>query len=161
MANTGLIVRRPEIPAAVTLVDMKRFATLALLVLLSPTWLRAQAVPPPVSTPAEKVPPQQSIGVLIGLDRMDDPQIPRSEIIPTLDQRKSAAYQRQWNENKDGAADKPVHFDTTPEESPYATVWLQWTPAGARIQVLRDIILPRKDGFWRFGINHSLSLIHI
>ena len=49
----------------------------------------------------------------------------------------------------------PVRFDTTPEESPYATVWLQWTPTGARVQVLRDIILPRKDGFCRFGINHS------
>lgn len=141
--------------AAVKLVDMKRLTTFALLALLSPAWLRAQTVPPTVTPPAEQVSAQQSIGVLIGLDRLYDSEIPRSEIAPTLEDKKSAANDRQWSENKDGAAAKPVHFDTTPEESPYATVWLQWTPAGPRIQVLRDIVLPRKDGFWRFGINHS------
>jgi len=128
---------------------------IAMLALLSPTWLRAQVVPPPVAPQAEKTQPRLSIGVLVGLDRLYDSQLARTELPPSLEDKKSAAYQREGSENKDGDETKPVHFDTTHEESPYATVWLQWTPAGAKIQVLRDIILPRKDGFWRFGINHS------
>src|SRR6266446_7326455 len=106
---------------------MKCFVAIVLLALLSPARLMAQAVPPPVASPAKKAPTQQPIGVLIGLDRLDDSKIPRTEIAPSLEDKKSAAYERQWSENKDGAADKPVRFDTMPEESPYATVWLQWT----------------------------------
>jgi hypothetical protein len=134
---------------------MKRLMGIAILALLSPRWLSAQAVPhPPL---AEKTPPRLSIGVLIGLDRLYDSQLPRIEPAPSLEDNKAAAYQRQRSENKDSDETKTVHFDTTPEESPYATIWLEWTPAGAKIQVLRDIILPRRDGFWRFGINHSSS----
>jgi hypothetical protein len=134
---------------------MKASVTATLLFFLSPALITAPSAPPSVAPIGEKGLQGQPIGVLIGLDRLYDLQIPRSEIMPSLDEKKSAAYQRQWSENKDGGETKVLRYDTTPEESPYATIWLQWTSAGAKIQILRDIILPRKDGFWRFGINHS------
>jgi hypothetical protein len=103
----------PEIPAAAKLVAMQRLMIFTLLALLSSAWLGVQTVPLSVTPAAEKAPPQQSFGVLIGLDRLYDSEIPRSEIAPTLEDKKLAAYERQWGENKDGATDKPVHFDTS------------------------------------------------
>jgi hypothetical protein len=133
---------------------MKALLVAALLAVLSPTRLTAQSASPSFEPIGEKVVPQQSIGVLIGLDRLYDSQIPTTKMTRSLEDEKSAAYRRQRSKNKDGEG-TPLRYDTTSEESPYATVWLHWTPAGMKTRLLRDIILPRKDGFWRFGINHS------
>jgi len=136
---------------------MKTFVTLAFVALLSPVQVTAQSAPVPVGQAREKKSPAPSIGVLIGLDRLYDSEIPPSaeEIQLSLDEKKSVEYQRQRGGPEDSEGAKPLRYDTAPEESPYATVWLQWTPVGSQVRLLRDIILPRKDGFWRFGTNHS------
>lgn len=74
-------------------------------------------------------------------------------VVRSLEDSKSAALERQRGENNDDT--KVLRYDSTPEESPHATVWLTWTPNGIQIRLLRDIIVPRKDVFWKFGINHS------
>ena len=121
------------------------------IALTNPTRLTAQDANVPAAEKAEPAP----IGVLIGLDRLYDAQKPSTEMPITLEHKKFAAYQVQWEENKKTGQEKAAHYDTKPEDSPYVTVWIEWSTAGAKIRLLRDIIVPRKDGFWRFGVNHS------
>ena len=130
------------------------FGVLIVVALLDPTRLVAQSTQVLVVSTGEKA-ASEPIGVLIGLDRLYDAQKPSTEMPITLEDKKSAAYERQWEENKKSGQNKPVRYDTKPERSPYATVWIEWSSAGAKIRLLRDIIVPRKDGFWRFGVNHS------
>ncbi len=124
---------------------MKACVAAALLALLSPVRITAQSSPDQTK---ENTLPPRSVGVLIGLDRLEKAGQP----LPRKDN--SADSQTQQNQS-DNDEDSPVLRHSTPEQSPYITIWLQWTPASARIRLLRDIILPRKDGFWRFGVNNS------
>lgn len=134
---------------------MKTLICMTLWVVLGSSPGMGQSGSPAADKVPEKAWPVRSIGVLIGLSRRYDSQVAGSGLSPSLEDKKSAAYERQRSPDTDNASDRPVRYDTTAEESPYITVWVRCSPAGTQVRLLRDIILPRKDGFWRFGKNYS------
>src|SRR3981189_1963831 len=50
----------------------------------------------------------------------------------------------------------------SPSVVQYETLWIVRDAAGARIiATLPDIVIPRKTGFWRLGIQHACHLISV
>lgn len=127
----------------------KLLALLALVwFLLLPLRLSSQAAPPPRRSPA----PEKSIGVLIGLVRLEDPTAYRASARDKEERLPWAPVEASEGSEE---GQKYERADDSEFDSPYETVWLSDSAAGVTVRPLQDVIVPHKDTFWRIGTNAS------
>jgi hypothetical protein len=122
---------------------------LLIVLFLFPATVAAQGSGTKAEVPASDS--DKAIGVLIGLSPLAQlDQAPPANPAETDTETKTKGPVPSVTQ---GDAAKTIHHNSTEAESPYQTAWILKDAKGVHVRFLQDIIVPRRNGFWRLGSN--------
>src|SRR5438552_2789814 len=86
-----------------------------------------------------------SLGVLVGINTLQDPSEPLDEASDAANKKATSIV----SDTKLPGGIKIHHVTQTERANPFQTLWIQISDGKVASRIVQDIIVPRRTGFWR------------